>query len=226
MLKYIAILALLITLAPSAEAKVIDEHIYLVPAGSVDKKVLDAIKEMLPKSLPMSVSIEIAPQKKIPESAYDPSRHQYNAKVLFDDISERVNLVTSTEVALVIVDVDLYSPESDFVFGISDASKATCIISLTRLRNEFYGRKPDNKLFLGRVIKETAQELGRARGLSYCPDQKCVMYFSKDLSDTDRKKSSFCHECRNKLHTRYITPLIKGPLLNGRRESTLRTRSA
>ena len=190
----------------------IDEHIYLVPAGNVDKKVVEAIKEMLPNSLPMTVKIEIAPQEKILESAYDPSRQQYSADMTLNDISQRVNLDIRVESALVIVDVDLYSPELNFVFGISDLSKVMGIISLTRLRNEFYGRKPDNKLFLERALKEAVHELGHAWGLSHCPDRKCVMYFSNSLSDTDRKKSSFCHECRKKLHERNGGPLFKGSL--------------
>ena len=211
MIKNILIILLLVcvSLAHSLEAKVVDEHIYLVPAGNVDKKVLETIKERLPDSLPMTVKVEIAPQEKMLESAYDPSRQQYSAEMILNDIFQRVNPDTRVESALVIVDVDLYSKELNFVFGISDPSKGMGIISLTRLRNEFYGQKPDNKLFLERAVKEAIRELGHAWGLSHCPDQKCVMYFSNSLSDTDKKKSSFCHECHNKLHKRSGSPLVK-----------------
>ncbi len=215
MFKYIFIIPLFvawISLSRNVEAKIIDEHIYLVPAGEVDNKVVEAIKERLPDFLPMTVKIEPAPKKEILKSAYDPSRRQYGAEMILDDISRRITIDTRTESALVIVDFDLYSPELNFVFGMSDVPKAISIISLTRLRNEFYGLKPDNNLFLKRVLKEAVHEVGHAWGLSHCPDPKCVMYFSNNLSDTDRKKGSFCHDCQKKLYERYNKPLFKGSL--------------
>jgi len=213
--KYIFIITLLLaslSLACSAEARVIDEHIYLVPAGNVDKKAVEAIRKALPAGLPMSVNIEISPQEKVLESAYDPSRQQYNAETILNDISRRTRLYSANESALVIVDVDLYSPGLNFVFGLSDAAKVMGIISLARLKNEFYGGKPDNKLFLERVIKEAVHELGHAWGLSHCSDKKCVMYFSNSLPDTDRKRNTFCHDCKKMLLVRYGAPLFKTSL--------------
>jgi archaemetzincin len=67
-------------------------------------------------------------------------------------------------------------------------------IGLARLRQEFYGLKSDNSLFLERVVKEATHELGHAFGLRHCPRQKCVMFFSNSLADTDRKCRRFCNE--------------------------------
>ena len=206
MFKYIVII---LFLAINAEAKTIDEHIYFVPAGEVDQKVVEAIKKKLPDFLPMAVRIEISPREKIPQSAYDPSRRQYNAEMILDDISQRVGLDTRNETALVIVDVDLYLPELDFVFGVAEAPKLMAIVSTARLRNEFYGLKPNDSLFLERAVKELVHELGHAWGLSHCPNPKCVMYFSNTLPDTDRKRSIFCRDCEKKLLGRYAKALFK-----------------
>lgn len=214
MLRHIFIILLLIPLALSpsrSEAKVIEEHIYLVPAGAVDKKIIEKIKRSLPAFLPMSVRVEIETRQNIPQAAYDPSRKTYNAKAILDDILRQVTITTVNERALVIVDVDLYATALNFVFGLADAKNGICIISLSRLKNEFYGLKPDDKLFLGRVLKEATDELGHSWGLQDCSNPKCIMCFSNSLSATDGKKDKFCHDCQKQLRSRYSSPLIGSP---------------
>lgn len=195
-----------------ATAKFVEEHIYLVPAGNVDAKTIGMIKDALPGKMPMTVSAELSPREDMPEAAYDPSRRQYNAELILNDISRKIKLDTRVEGALIIVDVDIYSPSLGPVLGIADASKRIGVISLARLRNEFYGKKPDNALFQERAVKEAMYEMGCIWGLSSCPDKKCVMYPSVSLSDMDKKKGSFCHECQKKLHNRSGGPLFKAAL--------------
>ena len=203
------ILSALITGA--ARAKAIEEHIYLVPAGEVDDKVIEALKETLPDHLPMTSNVEVGRRQKIPQTAYDPSRNQYDAKAVLDDIFGRITIVAANERALIVTDVDLYQPESNFVFGLADDKKGAAIISATRLKNEFYGAKPDEKIFLERVLKEALREIGHSLGLARCPDPKCVMRFSVSLQDTDRSKDKFCHDCGKKLRNIYDRPFYRPP---------------
>lgn len=205
----IVLFLILAFFAYNAYAKVVYEHIYLVPAGNVDGKVVETIRRDLPKILPMAVRIEISPREKILESSYDHSRKQYDADVILKDISKRTYLDTRVESALVITDVDIYSSGADFVLGVSDKSKLTGLISLERLRNEFYGQKPDNKIFLQRVMRQAAHEMGRAWGLSDCQDKKCAMHSSDKLEDITKNRILFCHDCKNKMRERYIAPLVK-----------------
>ena len=198
--------------ADKGMAKVIDEHIYLIPMGQIDKNVMESIKNRFPDFMPMSVNIEIDQQKDAPQVAYDPSRRQYNAEMVLDETAQHITIDTMAERVLIITDLDLYMPDSDFVLGLANAKKGICIISLARLKNEFYGLKQDDKLFLERILKEAIYEFGVSRGLSNCPDPRCVMYISNSLSGIDKKRNTFCRNCRDKLFHQYINPLFKAAL--------------
>ena len=190
-------LILLASFPTRSIAKAIDEHIYLVVAGDVDRKVLEELRTCLPDYLPMNVKVEIDSKKELPQNAYDPSRKQYMAMMVTDEIANHMTIDTVEERVLVVTDADLYNPDFDFVFGSADSKKGICIISLARLKNE------------SQILKEAVCELGRSRGLDYCKDPKCVMHFSKDISDIDRKKDKLCHNCDNDLLSKYRNPVFK-----------------
>ena len=75
----------------------------------------------------------------------------------------------------------LFVPNLNYVFGEADIENGVCIISLSRLRQEFYDQKPDKVLFLRRTLKEAVHELGHTYGLGHCANPKCVMHFSNSL---------------------------------------------
>ena len=101
------------------------------------------------------------------------------------------------EKILGIIDQDLYVPKLNFVFG--EASRRVAIISLTRLRNEFYSLPKDQTLFRKRVLTEAVHELGHTYGLEHCRNPHCVMFSSKSLIDTDLKGPDFCERCKSKI---------------------------
>jgi archaemetzincin len=98
-----------------------------------------------------------------------------------------------------IADFDLYVPRLSFVFGEADSASRTAVISLFRLRQEYYGLAPDANLFLERATKEIVHELGHTFGLEHCTNGECVMHFSNSLADTDLKHVHFCNKCRPKI---------------------------
>ncbi len=106
--------------------------------------------------------------------------------------------------ALGIVNVDLYVPGLNFVFGEADTSSEVAIISLWRLSPQHYGLPPNRELLLERAVKEAVHELGHTYGLGRCQDAKCIMYFSNSLVDTDRKQAAFCPKCRQILKSQTI----------------------
>ena len=127
--------------------------------------------------------------------AYNPERKQYFSSKLLAFLGKS----EGEERVVGIADVDLYVPRLNYVFGEADTVSGTAIVSLYRLRQEYYGLAPDEALFLERAAKEIVHELGHTFGLGHCPNNKCVMHFSNSLADTDLKEAHFCDKCRPKI---------------------------
>jgi archaemetzincin len=100
---------------------------------------------------------------------------------------------------LALVDLDLYVPGLNFVFGLADLPGRRAVVALPRLREGFYGGQDDAEVFLTRVTKEAVHELGHTFGLQHCTNRRCVMVFSNSLEDTDRKEQTFCSACRTQV---------------------------
>ncbi|MBP7056416.1 MAG: hypothetical protein KBB52_06165 [Candidatus Omnitrophica bacterium] len=189
--------------AESAYAKAIDERIYIAPSGPVDVSVLKKIKSSLPDILPMAVSVELAPEEKMPPEAYNEARGQYDASVLLEAVAKRNNLATTRESMIVVTESDLYYADVAHVFGLSNPKAKICVISLARPA----GGKSKSQ----GALRSAATELGYVLGLKDCSDAKCVMHLSENPGDDDSKKVYFCHDCKKRLRSRYSSALINIP---------------
>jgi len=167
--------------------------IRLIPVGEIDSYILLGLREAMSGALPEGV--EAGEPMPVPKSAYNPKRGQYQASEILYALAR---LPRSGERLLGVGDVDIYSPGLNFVFGLATPGIQTAVISLTRLRPEYYGQRPDRKLLLERAVKEAIHEVGHLLGLGHCPDPSCVMAFSNSLEDTDRKGRAFCPHCQEK----------------------------
>lgn len=168
--------------------------IVLTAIGKVDLATLEILKNGLSKTFKEDVFI--SKEMPDPDYAYNKKRRQYLATDILDTLIKETDLTKQGKV-LGIVDRDLYVPDLNFVFGLAHAKVA--VISLTRLRQGFYGLPQNEGLFNQRVLIEAVHELGHTRGLGHCNNPHCVMFFSNSLTDTDKKGSNFCEKCRGKL---------------------------
>ncbi len=171
------------------------KRIFIVSIGSVDPDILRNIANALEKAF--HCKVELGKKMLIPQDSYNSKRRQYHSTIILQKI--QAVKPKSFDRMLGITDVDIYVPELNFVFGEADILSGVTVISLTRLRQEFYGLKPDNRLFQERAIKEAIHEIGHTYGLGHCSNPKCIMHFSNTLKDTDIKGPGFCNICKNML---------------------------
>jgi archaemetzincin len=167
--------------------------IHLLPVGRVSRSEIERLTASLKKIF--SISIVVHDPGGLPASSYDPERRQHSSYQILKSLARFKSSLTQVERVLGIVEVDLFAADLNFVFGEADPKEGVAVISLARLRSEFYGRAPDKTLFQERILKEAVHELGHTYGLGHCPDPACVMHFSNSLQDTDVKKASFCPKC-------------------------------
>ena len=163
----------------------------ICPVGSVDKEILEFLAERISTRCELVCGISQGLEN--PHYAYSKTRCQYNSKLI---LKRLLQSCTHDTVRLIgITPVDLYVPVLKYVFGVALIEGKCAVISLHRLRPQFYDQPSDRHLFMTRVEKTAIHEIGHSFGLTHCRDRRCVMYPSTRIKDTDFKQADFCASC-------------------------------
>jgi archaemetzincin len=176
-------------------------RIDLLCADNVDPAIASRLRDRLRMTFQEGECTLLTETLMIPKGAFDRIRRQYRSNVILESVGEQVREQTASERVLAVVDVDIFVPPLSFVFGEAKCPGRAALISLFRLRPEFYGQPSNVEVFLERAEKEAVHEIGHTLALEHCPNPFCVMHFSNSIFDTDRKQSLFCSKCRTKIET-------------------------
>lgn len=171
--------------------------VHLLPVGKVDVALLHDLRATIPRSL--DVACEILPYELDPTPSYHPERQQYHSS----EILQRMQPLVRPQDwrFLAIADVDLYIPILKYVFGEAQMGGPCAVVSVHRLRQEFYGLSPDRPLLSQRLLKESIHELGHTLDLRHCQDYSCVMASSHSVEWIDLRGSTLCDSCRCQLES-------------------------
>jgi archaemetzincin len=169
--------------------------IVVVPLGEVEFMLINRLATNIGPIFGRSV--DILKGMKIPEESYNVVRNQYYASIIHSKL-ERVK-ANPREFILGICEEDIYLPDEAYVIGHADTVLGASVLSLFRIRQEFYGLPENDMLVYSRLFKQSVHFLAHLFGLSSCKNSKCVNYYSQDMFDIDNKGEKFCDICRRQI---------------------------
>jgi archaemetzincin len=154
------------------------------------ENILKEVREVL------NVDTKIISTLKDFEFAYNKARKQYLASAILRSLKSYVP--PDGKVLVLVVDVDLYEEGFNYIFGQSCGN--VCIVSIYRFKPcTRIDSQQEKETLAARTAKTIIHEVGHSLGLPHCKDNRCVMYFSNWVGDTDRKTKYFCKNCKEKL---------------------------
>jgi archaemetzincin len=166
----------------------------VLPVGNADPTILSRLKDGLVKVFPETKALIVNEHFPLPGPAFDKKRGQYRSNQILGMIQSHIS-DKSVKRLLGVIDADIYVQGLNFVFGEALFPGKVALISLWRLKPEFYRNSPNLEVFAERSLKEAVHEVGHTLGLRHCPRSSCVMHFSNSIFDTDKKQALFCDEC-------------------------------
>ena len=173
------------------------KHLQLLPIGKLDGGLLMELAPAVAATFRMPC--EILSRALDPEFAFHGERQQYHSS----EILQRMQsfLAPNSWRVLGVAAVDLYIPILTFVFGEAQVGGPCAVVSLHRLRQEFYGLPEDQEILRYRLAKEAVHEIGHTLDLTHCDDYRCAMAPSHAVEWIDLKDSSLCASCQSQILT-------------------------
>lgn len=176
--------------------------VYLVAIGSVPASVMEWVEGAAAEWCPWPV--RRLPPLALPQEAFDAKRGQYKSV----EIMKALARCAPSDAARIlgVTEVDLAVPTLTFVFGQAQLDGPVAVMSLCRLRQDFYGLPGDEGVLRDRVVKEVLHELGHTFGLTHCAESKCVMSLATHIGLVDTKEERYCARCGEQLVQRFASP--------------------
>lgn len=161
-------------------------------AASANGVVLDEMRAALEDNFPLRVVASLPIH--VAGDEWDAARRQHNAPLMLRRVLKAGDL--HPHKLLAVTDCDLFIPMLSFVYGQAQLGGRAALVSLARLRQEFYGLPANPALLLARSRKEAIHETGHLFGLVHCSDAECAMSLSTNVRQIDLKNGALCSACR------------------------------
>ena len=164
--------------------------VVLVADGDIDAAVLEAV------ATAVAAQVATAPRRRsgfpaaVPLRVSSPPQYSSAAILVALAVDAPADAVT-----LGLTEKDLCLPMLSFVFGHAQLGGKVAVVSLARLRQEFYDLPADPALLRERAAKEALHEIGHALGLVHCTDSECAMSLSTGIEQVDAKLAAYCSTC-------------------------------
>jgi len=171
------------------------KRLQLLPIGRIDGGLLTELAPAMANSF--RVPCEVLPGILDPEFALHGERQQYHSS----EILARMQSVVTRDSwrVLGIAEVDFYIPILTFVFGEAQMGGPCAVVSLHRLRQEFYGLPDDPHALRRRLLTEAVHEIGHTLDLTHCEDYRCAMAPAHGVEWIDLKDSTLCASCQSRV---------------------------
>ena len=167
----------------------------LLPIGDFDGGLLRYLAPAMANLF--RVPTEVLSVRLDPEFAYHGERQQYHSSEILQAMQRYVR--SDSWRVLGITAIDLYIPILTFVFGEAQIGGPCGLVSVHRLRQEFYGLPTDLDLLNQRLLKEAVHEVGHTLDLTHCEDYQCAMAPSHAVEWIDLKEGSLCCSCQSRV---------------------------
>ncbi|MFN2449422.1 MAG: archaemetzincin family Zn-dependent metalloprotease [Candidatus Baltobacteraceae bacterium] len=175
-----------------------DTLLRIVPVNAIDPGFLSRLGLCLEERFLYRARVERA--LALPQSAVNSTRGQLFLATLTARLLR--TYPDGEGFLLAVTGFDLYKTSHRYIFGDADEQRRVAVVSLHRLRSEFYGEDPDANTLFQRTLKEAVHELGHAGGLKHCYNGRCAMYYSNSIFETDNKMPHFCDVCDKRSRAR------------------------
>ncbi len=167
---------------------------YVGATPEVEHGALEAVRDRVAAEFGMPVRELALPSI---DFTFDAARRQYGSAAVLEMLV-RICPPDATKL-LALTGRDLFIPVLTFVYGHAQLRGRVAVISLARLRQEFYGLPPNPQVFLDRAHKEALHETGHTFGLVHCADHQCAMALATNIAQIDRKRDAYCAACASRL---------------------------
>ena len=134
---------------------------------------------------------------KVPDEAYNVIRSQHYASIILQKL-ERIK-ANSKEQIVAVCEEDIYLPDEAYVLSHYDTVSGTAVVSLNKVRQEFYGLPEDETKVYDRLFKLAVQQVALLSEVAGCRNPVCVNHYSMNMMDIDHRGSRLCDICRRQL---------------------------